>query len=429
MRSRDCRNCTAREYPGRNCYRHQGLFQVSTIFARYDAAMLNVIALPRPTASARKLSSPNSRPLPSPTPRPAATPPSRPPTDSFRAGTYNLAAGNTAHSTESQFQETKQLAAREMVSGRVDVMALQEVGVNGRNTRGRDNNEELLEEVFRQELPASLRQAQIAKASLDEQGRPVLKDGRPIYDPTRYADSRYTATGANGESRHMTLTRERYNKEGREVPFGTSAESAPTVVYSAKLEEQDKTYSLAYASNNADGSYGNAMLLGPGYEIDDVAQKVLGHDHNDHEQRSALAVTFTTPQGQEATAISAHLSNGRSQQEGESRLPQLRALSDFADDYDNAMVLGDYNTYPGQSYGQQLIDLLPFIDPDKTPSASQLGFEDPDRGVRSIDRLFTQGDVVAGQRREYDGQGGSDHDLVSWDVSLPGARRHSYGIG
>jgi endonuclease/exonuclease/phosphatase family metal-dependent hydrolase len=305
-----------------------------------------------------------------------------------------------------------------MVSGRVSVMALQEVGVNGRNTHGRDNNEEILEEVFRQELPREFRGADIDKVSLDANGQPVMRDGKPIYSPERYADSRYTATNDKGATRNMTLTRDRFDSQGREVPFDTSAEKAPTVAYSAHLEEQDKTYSLTYAANNKEGSYGNSVLLAPGYEVEDAQQQVLGHDP-DGEQRSALAVTFRTPDGQEGTAISAHLSNGREQDQGEARVTQLRTLSRFSEAYDNTVILGDYNTYPGQEYGRGLLDFLPFVDPDKTPSASSLGFVDPDRGVRHIDRIFTQGDVSVGPRNEFEeSAGGSDHPLVTWDVTL-----------
>lgn len=390
---------------------------------------------PKPTPTSVQDSSPALRAsreanrTPTPTPGPSPSAPSArsgQPRADFRAGTYNLAAGNETYSKT--FDESKRLAAEQVVSGQVNVLALQEVGVNGRNTRGRDNNEELLREIFRQELPPEFRDAAIRRVSLDEQGRPVMRDGRPIYDPEKYADTRYSARNDEGQSQHMTLTRDRFDREGREVPFGTSASQAPTVVYSAHLEEEDKTYSVAFASNNESGSYGNSVLLGPGYEIEDIEQRVLGHDPDDHEQRSALAVSFRTPDGQEATAISAHLTNGASQQQGEARLPQLQELSSFASGQDNAVILGDFNTYPGQAYGRGFWDFLPGVDPDQTPSASSLGMQDPDRGVRSIDRVFTQGDVSIGRRRELDGQGGSDHDMVTWDVDLPEALRQNYAL-
>lgn len=373
-----------------------------------------------------------AKPQPNPKPQSPPTPPASVPRSAqgnsgadFRAGTYNLAAGNATYSQT--FDRSKRLAAQQVVSGGVDVLATQEVGINGKNTRGRDNNEELLQEIFRQELPPEFRDASIDRYSLDANGETVMRDGKPIYDPQRYADSRYTATNESGQTQNMTLTRDRYDTQGREVPFSTSAGHAPTVLYSAHLEEEDKTYNLAFASNNDHGSYGNSVLLGPGDEIEDVQERVLGKDPDD-EQRSALAVSFRTPDGQEATAISAHLSNGSSQAQGDARIPQLRNLSDWARGYDNAVILGDFNTYPGKEYGKQPIDLLPFVDPDKTPSASSFGLQDPDRGVRSIDRVFTQGDVGIGPRRELDGQGGSDHDMVTWDVDLLDALRQNYAL-
>jgi endonuclease/exonuclease/phosphatase family metal-dependent hydrolase len=348
------------------------------------------------------------------------------PAPGFRAGTYNLAAGNETYSQS--FDKSKRLAAEQIVSGEVNVMALQEVGVNGRNTRGRDNNEELLQEIFRQELPPDFEDADMDQVSLDAQGRPVMRDGRPVYDPETYPDTRYTATNREGESQTMTLSRDRYDDEGRPVPFGTSPEDAPTVIYSAHLDQQDKTYSIAYASNNKHGSYGNSVLLGPGYEIEDVEQQVLGHDPDDQEQRSALAVSFTTPDGHQATAISAHLTNGGSESQGDARVGQLESLSDWAEGFDNAVIMGDFNTAPGKAYGTSGWDFLPGIDPSHTPSASSLGLQDPDPDSGSIDRVFTQGDVTVGPRRELDGQGGSDHDLVTWDITLPEALRQTYAL-
>lgn len=380
---------------------------------------------PSPSSPAAHKTSRTPTPAPGPSPSPPAGARSQPAAD-FRAGTYNLAAGNEKYSKS--FDESKRLAAEQVVSGQVNVLALQEVGVNGRNTRGRDNNEELLREIFRQELPPEFRDAEISQVSLDEQGRPVMRDGRPVYDPEKYADTRYTALNDEGQSQHMTLTRERFDRQGREVPFATPAGEAPTVVYSGHLEEEDKTYSVAFAANTENGSYGNSVLLAPGYEIEDIQQHVLGHDPDDREQRSALAVSFRTPDGQEATAISAHLTNGGSQQQGDARVPQLRELSSFAGNFDNAVILGDFNTYPGQAYGRSLWDFLPGVDPDHTPSASSLGMQDPDRGVRSIDRVFTKGDVSVGGRRELDGRGGSDHDMVTWDINLPEALRSAYAL-
>lgn len=343
----------------------------------------------------------------------------------FQAGTYNIAAGNREHGTPEKQKESARLVAEQAVSGEVDVLALQEVGVNGRNTSGRDNNEEILQEIFRQELPEGFEDADISQVSLNEDGQPVLDgEGQPVYDPEQYADTRYTATSEDGDTQNMTLTRDRYDNEGNPVDFDASPEDAPNVVYSAHLEDEDKTYNIVYSSNNESGSYGNAVLLRPGYEIEGFQQEVLGHDPDDDEPRSALAVGFRTPDGAHGTAISAHLTNGSSQSQGDARVEQLDALAEFANERDNVLILGDFNTEPGKAYGEELKHKLPFVDPSRTPDAEHFGLEDPDESSKSIDRLFTQnGQVTVGPRNDLEGEGGSDHDMVTWDVTLENFRQ------
>lgn len=63
--------------------------------------------------------------------------------ETVRVGTYNVAAGNDEHSDRAHFDKTRRLIADEVVNGGADVINLQEVGVNGGNTRGRDNNKEI----------------------------------------------------------------------------------------------------------------------------------------------------------------------------------------------------------------------------------------------------------------------------------------------
>jgi endonuclease/exonuclease/phosphatase family metal-dependent hydrolase len=342
-----------------------------------------------------------------------------------RVGTYNIGAGNEEASTEENFERTRGLIADEIVHGGSEVINLQEVGVDGRLTGGRDNNQEILESVFVEELGDEWRDADLSRVSLDEDGKPVRDDdNQPVYDPEAYADTRVTATNDEGQRRNMDVTRQRYNDQGEPVDWSEGPAQGHVVSYEAEAAP-GKNYTLVFGSSSDGGTYGNGVLLAPGHEVTDVERRVLGQDdpdNGDDEYRTALGVTFTTPGGQTVSTVSAHLTNGQQESRGNNRNDQYHALDDFVEDLHQddrpVIVGGDFNSRAGGQYAKEWYDALPFIDPPRHPSAGDLGWNDPDRDNNSIDRLYTVGGVEVGDRQDYEGQGGSDHDYVAWDVAV-----------
>jgi endonuclease/exonuclease/phosphatase family metal-dependent hydrolase len=341
--------------------------------------------------------------------------------------TYNVGAGNEDAAKKENFDKTSDLLADEIVNGDTDVALLQEVGVDGKRTKGRDNNQEILDDIFVKELGDDWKDSDLSHQSVDEKGVPVKDEkGQPVYDPKKYADTQVTATNDNGESKEYTVTRERYNDAGDPVDWGKGPENGAVVVYEADMGK-GKDYKIAFGSSNENGTYGNSVVLGPGYEIKDVQREILGQDSpekNDKgkpENRTALGVTFETPGGREMSAISAHLTNGQAEDRGEARNGQYRALDDFAEELESqgpVLIGGDFNSKAGGQYAKEFFDFLPFKDPPRHPGANDLGWNDPDSHSNSIDRIYTIGGLDVGDRKELEDQGGSDHDLVQWDVAV-----------
>ena len=174
--------------------------------------------------------------------------------ETVRVGTYNIGAGNEEASTEENFQRTRELIADEIVHGGSEVINLQEVGVDGRLTGGRDNNQEILESVFVEELGDDWRDADLSRVSLDEDGKPVHDDdNQPVYDPKAYADTRVTATNDEGQRRNMDVTRQRYNDQGEPVDWSESPAQGHVVSYEAEAAP-GKNYSLVFGSSSDGGT-------------------------------------------------------------------------------------------------------------------------------------------------------------------------------
>ena len=193
---------------------------------------------------------------------------------------------------------------------------------------------------------------------------------------------------------------------------------------------KQRFYKIAFGSSNDRGTYGNSVVLCPGYKIKDIQREVLGQDspeENDNgnpEDRTALGVILETPGGEEVSAVSVHLTNGQAEDRGEARNVQYQALSDFTQGLESqgpVLLGGDFNSKAGGQYAKEFFDFLPFLDPPRHPEADELGWNDPDSDNDSIDRLYTVGDLEIGEREEHKDQGGSDHNLIEWDVTLNGA--------
>lgn len=320
----------------------------------------------------------------------------------MRAGTYNLAAGNQGH--RGNVDDTTRTLARQVVGNDVDVVALQEVDVGTGDAA--------------EDLPAGMddyNEYVLAQVSAEEAGlqgdvdyaRQVRADGSVVI----------TGTDADGRTSQVTITRETYTEDGR--PVGADDASAVITVYNADVNSPDgpRDYTVVYGSSIAHdgGTYGNAVLLGPEASVQrdangnaQVARHDLGaNDPDKDENRTALQVDVAVA-GEEATVYSAHLSAGSNGDEAavDARKTQYATLASLAEaSGDNTLLLGDFNTEGVEAVGP----LTGENDDENDPGFWSRG--------NPIDRVYVSDDVDASNRDHVEG-GGSDHNMLVWDVEL-----------
>ncbi len=154
------------------------------------------------------------------------------------------------------------------------------------------------------------------------------------------------------------------------------------------------------------------MLLGPGASLqrgpdgEIAAGSLVRHDlgANDpdasSENRTALAVGIESG-GERSTVISTHFTADGGDAGDAARDTQYQTLGRIAEGYgDNTIVLGDFNSSRDTVGGLE-------------------GANDP--GFWSwgspIDRIYVSDDVDASDRDHVEG-GGSDHNMITWEVTL-----------
>lgn len=243
--------------------------------------------------------------------------------EKITTATYNLAGGNSRYGDNFQ-PRTSDLVAEQMVHHGVDVMSMQEVAINtanGNKSHGPlDYNREILQDVFAQTY--GLEDDQVKAYYVDRQGQ--LK---PINTPESQAAAMASDHWVyEGGGHSMEVTAQQFDRDGNPLEFQHGGHGNQGItVYRAQLDNGEE-YNSIFAdsgSKSKDGQYGNAVLLGPGLSIRDEQGQVipgslratqLGTDPelwkspDDREKRTAVGVRFTTPEGQTATAFSAHLS-------------------------------------------------------------------------------------------------------------------------
>lgn len=376
---------------------------------------------------------------------------SEPASPTLRTGTYNVAGG--AEDFEENFGregvdgdfhtegETSDFVANQLVTGEVDVLSLQEVSA-GRNDDP-DFNQEILEDVFTQSLPEDFEDAHIDRYSVGPDGQPIVDgQGNPQYLPDQYSTIGYTATNEQGEEISATITRESVDASGNPAvdaqgrpiyepsaqttrPRVGTQQTYPVSVYQLNLEGGE-TYTAVYGDSgdstqngsSPDRHYGNTVLLGPGQQLERnpntgalqdgaVHYRVLGRDVEDGEPRSAVGVTFTTPSGEQASAVSAHLTNsgGDGGEHGTfSRSSQMRELGRFVDDIGGPVIVGgDYNYEFGSEH---------------LPSPEDVGLNYPGDQVDGIDHVLVTPGLEHGETTTVDGQGSDHEHLVLTEVTL-----------
>lgn len=315
----------------------------------------------------------------------------------LKVGTYNLAAGNKDHKANAP--ETTAHLADQVVNHGLDVVALQEVDVNTTDAAKHlpdgitDYNEYVLAQVSAEE------------AGLQE---PIT------YERTEADDGTVTITGSDEDQRSskVTITPEYYTETGEPAEAGDP--EAVVTVYNAQVQSPDgvKDYTVVYGSSleHDDGTYGNAVLMGPDAPLArdaDGNALVARHDlgandpkktdaHPNGENRTALEVNIQVD-GETATVFSTHFTATNEFKGDVTRFVQHDTLTQLAEDAGgNTIILGDFNTSDYDHFGH-----LSGKD------------NDPD----SIDRIYVSNDIDTSDRDTVTG-GGSDHDLITWNIDL-----------
>lgn len=345
----------------------------------------------------------------------------------LRAGTYNLAGANDGYNGSCQIEATTRTLAQQVVGG-VDVVALQEVDV-GTNDAAAN-------------LPAGIddyNEYVLAQVSAEEQGlqgavdytrtETVASDGTPVVV--------IAGEDAEGRTSRVTISREHYAQDGRPTEPGLpgllSLRPAVVTVYNADVQSPDglRDYTVAYGESKSrdDGTFGNAVLLGPraGLQRDadgnalvtlrDLGANDPAEDGEQGENRTALQVDIDVAGGS-ATVFSTHLTYSKdSEGAQDAREQQYATLAGLAEaSGGNTLLLGDFNDASAQTVGP-----LTGEDGDENrvdPLTKALSDRYNDRDDTNIDRIFVSDDVAADGREERIFDGGSDHEMVSWNIDL-----------
>lgn len=315
----------------------------------------------------------------------------------FQIGSYNVGGGNEEARKPENFEKTKALIGEKAASGEVDVLALQEVDRNTDRAGGKDQNVEVLREVFEGELGEDWEDAEIEERRIDDRTIELV------------------AT-KDGEERTMRITQSAYTEDGQPREWGED-ERPDVIRYEAEISgNPPRTYNMIYGESihHDGGQYGNAVLLGPGYEPTRFGRQHIGQDPDSSEKRSALAVEVRTPDGRQVGVVSTHLTSGATDGAPEEREDQYVAVDEYAEEFFGStptVIAGDFNSKAGGSWRY-------YVREHHYPSADELGWRDPDPSREAIDRTYTTGDVRTEDRHIHRDVGGSDHDLVTWNVEL-----------
>lgn len=344
----------------------------------------------------------------------------------LRAGTYNLAGANDGYNGSCQIEATTRTLAQQVVGG-VDVVALQEVDV-GTNDAAAN-------------LPAGIddyNEYVLAQVSAEEQGlqgavdytrtETVASDGTPVVV--------IAGEDAEGRTSRVTISREHYAQDGRPTEPGLpgllSLRPAVVTVYNADVQSPDglRDYTVAYGESKSrdDGTFGNAVLLGPraGLQRDAdgnalVTRRDLGADDpSDSENRTALQVGIDIA-GTQANVFSTHLTHDDWEFGALiARAVQYVELGELAEaSGDNTLLLGDFNDDTAQTVGlltgeDREVGDENYVDPALKAASDEANQRDD----TNIDRIFVSNDVAADGREERIFDGGSDHEMVSWNIDL-----------
>lgn len=380
--------------------------------------------------------------------------------DGLRVATYNLGGANEYAKQTEHIRSSTRVLAEAMVYGGVDVTALQEIDV-GTHDAYKSPYEALVDRSALGDnvgLPdgfADYNEYALAQISAVEAGLLEGELGKPIvFTRTEGVDSNgiptvtITGTDGLGRSSSVTITRESYTADGRRLPpgaeFGHTLASAftgqddllPLTVYTAHVATPDglREYSIAYGPSRLHdgGSYGNSILVGPDAQLRrdadgnlDVARYDLGaNDPESGENRTALKLGIVAG-GEALTIFNAHLTHGISEvedyQEGQ-RGQQIETLDGLVSATGgNTVLLGDFNSegfadvgsLSGSNIDANFVDFRARERAAERREALGLPVDS------NIDRIYTSDDLDV----DYDDRteliaGGSDHEMVIWDVDL-----------
>ncbi len=258
-----------------------------------------------------------------------------------RMGSMNLGGGNDQ--ARLGFATIRDLVGRQVVEHNLEAVTFQEVDVHTGRTGGKDYNEEILAGVFQADL-----------------------GGRGL----RKTEEGYVTTLADGTTRRLTVERH---------------DQGDLRAYSATwtgLSGRSQTWTMHFGNSLgvSGGSFGNAILLGPGQQATAVKLHDLGPNDPDNENRTALEVQLG-----HASIFSTHLTSGDSDLEQSTRARQYATLTSLVQGREQVRVGGDFNSAPGQVWFDGL-------EPRHYPS---LGLRQTGPGAPHIDHVLTSQGRVA----------------------------------
>ncbi|MBM3462357.1 MAG: hypothetical protein FJX76_09670 [Armatimonadetes bacterium] len=332
---------------------------------------------------------------------------------------FNVAGGSKTHKGNFKDETSDHLADNIIESG-AEVSTLQEVKVD--DEMG-DFNQEILTDLAERQLPDGYTLDRAHPTYYDAEGNPTddAENAARITYTASYGDDAKSpardgkpddcagGTRRGGKPTHDLIFE--IEKETVDAPLESIRPGdhgrANATVYTSTLDGKPG-YSVVFGSSNRHGTYGNAVVLAPGCELardaqgnPAVRQQLLGQDPDDGERRTAIGVSFTTPDGNQAHAVSTHMTNQKD--DDITRLvaidEQYISLRKFSESFgENLIVGGDFNSTPGEQ---------------DFPTAGELGLNTA--GFDGIDHILSDGNIDHADKK---GKGGSDHELTVAEVTI-----------
>lgn len=176
------------------------------------------------------------------------------------------------------------------------------------------------------------------------------------------------------------------------------------VEVSTLVKELKKSYGLEYryvqaamstkaycGLNIGDGGRNYGLAILSRYEADDEERVRYPENGLDGERRGYLAATYHLPGGEDVRVFTTHITNKPKKGDENPQRDQVQIISDAAEQYDNVLVMGDFNLLPEDS--ELAIMRERFDEVDEVNNSATSG-NDPskrdDPAAHKIDHIFSR---------------------------------------